>query len=101
MPIAVWRARVSELKFDAQADQGAGPEQSHAQKTLQVKLSNAERLDPARALDGALWVEAHISQSGLAGRQAGDPVAQGASAALGQGKAQASVRLNIDERYKP
>ena len=101
MPIAVWRARVSELKFDAQADQGAGPEQSHAQKTLQVKLSNAERLDPARALDGALWVEAHISQSGLAGRQAGDPFAQGASAALGQGKAQASVRLNIDERYKP
>ncbi|NCV71604.1 MAG: hypothetical protein EBW55_13090, partial [Betaproteobacteria bacterium] len=46
MPIAVWRARVSELKFDAQADQGAGPEQAHAQKTLQATYPGAWYYNP-------------------------------------------------------
>jgi hypothetical protein len=46
-------------------------------------------------------VEAHISQSGLAGRQAGDPIAQGKAASIsGQGD-RFRLRLDIDDRYKP
>jgi cytochrome c-type biogenesis protein CcmH len=112
MPLAVWRSKITDINFtdplhtmaarsnaaqkpprsDPPADQG---------KTLVVTLSKTEQLDPSRPLAGELMVEAHISQSGLAGRQAGDPIAQGKAASIsGQGD-RFRLRLDIDDRYKP
>lgn len=106
MPIAVWRSAVSELKLEdapiadtKQKDPTAG--KARAAKSLVVSLSQAQGLDPSRQLIGRLLVEAHVSSSGQAGRQPGDPIAQGAEIDIGDKPAMSEVRLSIAGRYQP
>lgn len=83
MPIAVWR--------------GPAPRSAEAQLII---LDASRQIDPARKLEGALVVEAHIARNGQAGRQPGDPVADpvsvvldtsGSGASPGSGAASASA----------
>ena len=106
MPIAVWRSAVSELKLEdapglrlEQKTQTAGS--AGSAKALVVSLTQAQQLSPSRPLQGRLVVEAHLSQSGQAGRQPGDPIARGAEIDLGDAKAQSEVSLRIDSRFQP
>ncbi|NBP39287.1 MAG: hypothetical protein EBV34_12735, partial [Betaproteobacteria bacterium] len=112
MPLAVWRSKVTDIKFVDRAHNNAATNasvqkppantQAAAQdKTLVVTLSQAEQLDPSRPLAGELIVEAHISQSGLAGRQAGDPIAQGKAVSVSWQGDRTRLRLDLDDRYKP
>ncbi|MFN4964839.1 MAG: c-type cytochrome biogenesis protein CcmI [Burkholderiales bacterium] len=111
MPIAVWRANMADIRFIEQdgAIGGGGatakPEgkvkDAERSKTIAITLSKAQQLDASRPLRGELLVEAHISQSGLAGRQAGDPIAQAKSLTLEGKQDEVAVHLDISERYKP
>ena len=111
MPIAVWRANMADIRFIEQdgAIGGGGatakPEgkvkDAERSKTIAITLSKAQQLDASRPLRGELLVEAHISQSGLAGRQAGDPIAQAKSLTLEGKQDEVALRLDISERYKP
>ncbi len=112
MPLAVWRSKVTDIKFVDRAHNNAAtnasvqkpPANTQAatqDKTLVVTLSQAEQLDPSRPLAGELIVEAHISQSGLAGRQAGDPIAQGKAVSVSWQGDRTRLRLDLDDRYKP
>ncbi len=111
MPIAVWRANMADIRFIEQdgAIGGGGAtakpegkvEDAERSKTIAITLSKAQQLDASRPLRGELLVEAHISQSGLAGRQAGDPIAQAKSLTLEGKQDEVAVHLDISERYKP
>ena len=111
MPIAVWRANMADIRFIEQdgAIGGGGatakPEgkvkDAERSKTIAITLSKAQQLDASRPLRGELLVEAHISQSGLAGRQVGDPIAQAKSLTLEGTQDEVALRLDISERYKP
>ena len=111
MPIAVWRANMADIRFIEQdgAIGGGGatakPEgkvkDAERSKTIAITLSKAQQLDASRPLRGELLVEAHISQSGLAGRQAGDPIAQAKSLTLEGKQDEVALHLDISERYKP
>ena len=111
MPIAVWRANMADIRFIEQdgAIGGGGatakPEgkvkDAERSKTIAITLSKAHQLDASRPLRGELLVEAHISQSGLAGRQAGDPIAQAKSLTLEGKQDEVALHLDISERYKP
>ncbi len=111
MPIAVWRANMADIRFIEQdgAIGGGGatakPEgkvkDAERSKTIAITLSKAQQLDASRPLRGELLVEAHISQSGLAGRQAGDPIAQAKSLTLEGKQDEVALRLDMSERYKP
>ncbi len=111
MPIAVWRANMADIRFIEQdgAIGGGGatakPEgkvkDAERSKTIAITLSKAQQLDASRPLRGELLVEAHISQSGLAGRQAGDPIAQAKSLTLEGKQDEVAVHLDMSERYKP
>ncbi len=111
MPIAVWRANMADIRFIEQdgAIGGGGatakPEgkvkDAERSKTIAIPLSKAQQLDASRPLRGELLVEAHISQSGLAGRQAGDPIAQAKSLTLEGKQDEVALRLDMSERYKP
>ncbi|MBU3746617.1 MAG: c-type cytochrome biogenesis protein CcmI [Burkholderiaceae bacterium] len=111
MPIAVWRANMADIRFIEQdgAIGGGGatakPEgkvkDAERSKTIAITLSKAQQLDASRPLRGELLVEAHISQSGLAGRQAGDPIAQAKSLTLEGKQDEVDLHLDISERYKP
>jgi cytochrome c-type biogenesis protein CcmH len=111
MPIAVWRANMADIRFIEQdgAIGGGGatakPEgkvkDAERSKTIAITLSKAQQLDASRPLRGELLVEAHISQSGLAGRQAGDPIAQAKSLTLEGKRDEVALRLDMSERYKP
>ncbi|MFN5268273.1 MAG: c-type cytochrome biogenesis protein CcmI [Burkholderiales bacterium] len=111
MPIAVWRANMADIRFIEQdgAIGGGGatakPEgkvkDAERSKTIAITLSKAHQLDASRPLRGELLVEAHISQSGLAGRQAGDPIAQAKSLTLEGKQDEVALRLDISDRYKP
>ena len=111
MPIAVWRANMADIRFIEQdgAIGGGGatakPEgkvkDAERSKTIAITLSKAQQLDASRPLRGELLVEAHISQSGLAGRQAGDPIAQAKSLTLEGKQDEVALYLDISERYKP
>ena len=86
MPIAVWRGPVPGPGVDPV-----------------VVLDARHQLDPARKLEGALTVEAHIARSGQAGRQPGDPIADPASLELvGQDSGlPAKLNLHLRARHKP
>ena len=111
MPIAVWRANMADIRFIEQdgAIGGGGatakPEgevkDAERSKTIAITLSKAQQLDASRPLRGELLVEAHISQSGLAGRQAGDPIAQAKSLTLEGKQDEVALHLDMSERYKP
>jgi len=111
MPIAVWRANMADIRFIEQGSAIGGggatakPEgkvkDAERTKTIAITLSKAQQLDASRPLRGELLVEAHISQSGLAGRQAGDPIAQAKSLTLEGKQDEVALHLDISERYKP
>ena len=111
MPIAVWRANIADIRFIEQGSAIGGggatakPEgkvkDAERSKTIAITLSKAQQLDASRPLRGELLVEAHISQSGLAGRQAGDPIAQAKSLTLEGKQDEVALHLDISERYKP
>lgn len=111
MPIAVWRANMADIRFVEQGSAIGGggatakPEvkvkDAAGSKTIAITLSKAQQLDASRPLRGELLVEAHISQSGLAGRQAGDPIAQAKSLTLEGTQDEVALRLDISDRYKP
>ena len=111
MPIAVWRANMADIRFIEQGSSIGGggatakPEvkvkDTYGSKTIAITLSKAQQLDASRPLAGELIVEAHISQSGLAGRQPGDPIAKAKPVGLSAQQERVSLRLDIDELYKP
>jgi hypothetical protein len=111
MPIAVWRANMADIRFieqdgaigggDAKAKREGKLKDAAGSKTIAITLSKAQQLDASRPLAGELIVEAHISQSGLAGRQPGDPIAKAKPVALSAQQERVSLRLDIDELYKP
>ncbi|MFM7660693.1 MAG: hypothetical protein ACKO6H_08225, partial [Betaproteobacteria bacterium] len=111
MPIAVWRANIADIRFieqgsaivgsDAKAKREGKLKDADGSKTIAITLSKAQQLDASRPLAGELIVEAHISQSGLAGRQPGDPIAKAKPVGLSAQQERVSLRLDIDELYKP